>query len=104
MKTKEDAEEVFKKYNEKLEYGPGVGGLPRLYNFLINIEGEEKEVEINNKYPKLLSSFVRELQQPGNTSSISKIQSWAREQSQRINQNEVRSLQDSSNMFLFDNI
>lgn len=53
VKTKEDVKGVFKKYNEKLEYEPGEGYLPRLYNFLKKIEGEGKEVEMVRELAKL---------------------------------------------------
>jgi chromosome segregation ATPase len=49
-------------------------------------------VELNDKYPKLLPSFVYELQFSGNAASLPEINNWAREQLSRIGQNEVRSL------------
>ena len=49
-------------------------------------------VELNDKYPKVLSSFVYELQLPGNQASLPEINNWAKEQLGKINQNEIRSL------------
>lgn len=49
--------------------------------------------ELNDRYPKILTSFIHELQQPGNSSSYPEINNWAREQFQRIGQNEIRSLE-----------
>jgi chromosome segregation ATPase len=37
-------------------------------------------VELNNKYPKVLPSFVYEIQQPGNVSAIPEINNWAKEE------------------------
>ena len=49
-------------------------------------------VELNNKYPKILKSFVYELQYPGNNASLVEVQDWAREQAHKLNINEVSSL------------
>ncbi len=49
-------------------------------------------VELNDKYPKLLPSFVFELQFPGNAASLPEINNWAMEQVSKINSNEIQSL------------
>jgi chromosome segregation ATPase len=45
--------------------------------------------DINSKYPKFLPSFVTEIQQPGNHSSYPEIDTWSREQLNRIVPNEI---------------
>ena len=49
-------------------------------------------MELNDKYPKLLPSFVFELQFPENAASLPEINNWAREQVTKISSNEIRSL------------
>ena len=57
LSTKEDVKRVFSKYNEKLEYDPVEGrALPRLYEFLIGLEGEGKELNIVREAARLEQS------------------------------------------------
>lgn len=53
--------------------------------------------DLNNKYPKLLTSFVSEIQRPGNESSHPEINSWARDQMSRILPSDILSLSAFTN-------
>ena len=45
--------------------------------------------ELNSKYPKILPSFVSEILQPGNQSPYPEINTWAREQSNKITPDQI---------------
>ena len=54
--------------------------------------------DLNSKYPKILASFISELQQPGNQSFHPEINNWAREQLSNITPNDVLSLSAFRNL------
>lgn len=49
--------------------------------------------DINSRYPKILPSFINELQQPGNQSQYPEINAWAQSQLNDIGQNNILSLE-----------
>ena len=49
-------------------------------------------IELNNKFPKVLSSFVNEIQQPGNLASSPELNAWARDQITKISPTLILSL------------
>lgn len=53
--------------------------------------------ELNNKYPKILPSFVSEIQRQGNESAHPEINNWASEQVSRILPSEIVSLSEFTN-------
>lgn len=55
-------------------------------------------VELNDKYPKVLPSFVYEIQQPDNAASLQEISNWARDQLNKISPNQIVSLEPFKNI------
>jgi predicted RNase H-like nuclease (RuvC/YqgF family) len=49
-------------------------------------------VELNDKYPKILSSFVYEISQPGNQASLAEINTWAAQEIKNVRPETVISL------------
>ena len=49
-------------------------------------------IELNNKFPKILTSFVNELQQPGNQASSPELKAWASDQISKISPTLILSL------------
>jgi myosin heavy subunit len=55
-------------------------------------------IELNDKFPKILPSFVNEIQQPGNQVSSPELNIWARDQLNLISPNQILTLEAFKNL------